>query len=297
MNPAKTRYSVPRGLSPCKLVSSVGFTRAPESGERPAGRGTVLPPGGVFCSSESPGRSPAHALFRLAGLSVDLGLSRLAACPHPAPATDPTTGRDVRVWEPCRRARNLKCTFRHVLLTGAGWPCVGPGVSSSPGFQRMVLSCGNRFRHRPLAKAHTLPLAPWAAGGVRREEGPGGGSNPVCGSNRPGHRPACPGQTPRRPLPHADAGVDPPEPHGLRRQLTGSPWQDVGSRRCPRTLKSQAQGARELGALRAPRGAAAAGGPSPATFASVHFGLDSGEGNEVSLARAMCSPQPEEGPS
>lgn len=84
---------------------------------------------------------------------------------------------------------------------------------------------------------------------------------------------------------------------GLRRQLTGSRWQDVGSRRCPRTLKSQAQGARELGALRAPRGAAAAGGPSPATFASVHFGLDSGEGNEVSLARAMCSPQPEEGPS
>lgn len=115
--------------------------------------------------------------------------------------------------------------------------------------------------------------------------------------HRPGHRPACPGQTPRRPLPHADAGVDPPEPHGLRRQLTGSRWQDVGSRRCPRTLKSQAQGARELGALRAPRGAAAAGGPSPATFASVHFGLDSGEGNEVSLARAMCSPQPEEGPS
>lgn len=41
-----------------------------------------------------------------------------------------------------------------------------------------------RFRHRPLAKAHTLPLAPWAAGGVRREEGPGGGSNPVCSTAR-----------------------------------------------------------------------------------------------------------------
>lgn len=140
---------------------------------------------------------------------------------------------------------------------------VGAGVSP-PGFQQTVLSYDDRFCHRPLAKATRCRWLPGHSDGSA-EKTDGVAAQTPSGARPPGHRPSCPGQAPRSPLLHADTGMDPPEPHGLKRQLTGALLAGHGQLSMPEGIKSQAQGGRELGALRRPGGAATARRPSPAT--------------------------------
>lgn len=150
---------------------------------------------------------------------------------------------------------------------------VGAGVSS-PGFQQTVLSCDDRFCHRPLAKATRCRWLPGQLDGSTGKTDGVAAQTPSA-ARPPGHRPWCPGQAPQSPLLHADTDMDPPEPHGLKRQLTGALLAGHGQLAMPEGAKSQLREAGSWEHSDAPGARPLPGDPlqPPPAFASVHSGL------------------------